>query len=69
MPVPATPRLGRHHRAAERRLPAHRSGTGGPATPVLPSRPREQVLVGFEDFTARLLEWVSWWNTEHRPRG
>ena len=22
---------------------------------------------GFEDFTARLLAWTRWWNTEHRP--
>jgi putative transposase len=32
-----------------------------------PSRPRDEVLLGFEDFTARLLEWVRWWNTSHRP--
>ncbi|MEU2835132.1 hypothetical protein ABZ667_42060 [Streptomyces lavendulae] len=32
-----------------------------------PARPRDEVLLGFEDFTARLLEWVVWWNTVHRP--
>ncbi|MGW6396345.1 integrase catalytic domain-containing protein [Streptomyces sp. NPDC055103] len=31
------------------------------------SRPKDEVLLGFEEFTARLLEWTSWWNTEHRP--
>jgi putative transposase len=32
-----------------------------------PSRPKDEVLLGFEDFTARLLEWVQWWNTSHQP--
>ncbi|MGW6506622.1 Mu transposase C-terminal domain-containing protein [Streptomyces niveus] len=32
-----------------------------------PSRPKGEVLLGFEDFTARLLDWTRWWNTEHRP--
>ncbi|MCZ4100991.1 MULTISPECIES: Mu transposase C-terminal domain-containing protein [unclassified Streptomyces] len=32
-----------------------------------PSRPRDEILLGFEEFTARLLEWVQWWNTSHRP--
>ncbi len=32
-----------------------------------PSRPKDEVLLGFEDFTARLLAWTVWWNTEHRP--
>ncbi|WP_375803481.1 Mu transposase C-terminal domain-containing protein [Streptomyces sp. A012304] len=31
------------------------------------SRPKDEVLLGFQDFTARLLTWISWWNTEHRP--
>ncbi|WOT32651.1 Mu transposase C-terminal domain-containing protein [Streptomyces coeruleorubidus] len=31
------------------------------------SRPADEVLLGFEDFTARLLAWTLWWNTEHRP--
>ncbi|MGW2789763.1 Mu transposase C-terminal domain-containing protein [Streptomyces sp. NPDC001251] len=31
------------------------------------SRPKDEVLLGFEDFTARLLDWTRWWNTEHRP--
>ncbi|SFY52357.1 Mu transposase C-terminal domain-containing protein [Streptomyces sp. F-1] len=25
------------------------------------------MLLGFEDFTAQLLAWTLWWNTEHRP--
>ncbi|WP_435863888.1 Mu transposase C-terminal domain-containing protein [Streptomyces microflavus] len=32
-----------------------------------PSSPKDEVLLGFEDFTARLLDWTRWWNTEHRP--
>ncbi|WP_284717983.1 Mu transposase C-terminal domain-containing protein [Streptomyces sp. G1] len=32
-----------------------------------PARPKDEVLLGFEDFTARLLEWVTWWNTVHQP--
>ncbi|WP_277347794.1 MULTISPECIES: transposase family protein [unclassified Streptomyces] len=31
------------------------------------SRSKDEVLLGFEDFTARLLDWTLWWNTEHRP--
>ncbi|MFJ1878672.1 Mu transposase C-terminal domain-containing protein [Streptomyces sp. KS_5] len=31
------------------------------------SRPQDEVLLGFEDFTARLLAWTLWWNTEHQP--
>nr|WP_234329604.1 Mu transposase C-terminal domain-containing protein [Streptomyces viridochromogenes] len=31
------------------------------------SRPKDEVLLGFEDFTARLLAWTLWWNTEHCP--
>ncbi|GGN47021.1 Mu transposase C-terminal domain-containing protein [Streptomyces fuscichromogenes] len=31
------------------------------------SRPKDEVLLGFEDFTARLLDWTLWWNTEHCP--
>lgn len=31
------------------------------------SRPKDEVLLGFEDFTARLLAWRLWWNTEHCP--
>ncbi|MEU5347379.1 transposase family protein [Streptomyces sp. NPDC020766] len=31
------------------------------------SRPKDEVLLGFEDFTGRLLAWTSWWNTEHHP--
>jgi putative transposase len=31
------------------------------------SRPKDEVLLGFEDFTSRLLAWTSWWNTEHHP--
>lgn len=32
-----------------------------------PARPKDEVLLGFEDFTARLLDWVLWWNTVHQP--
>ncbi|EPD54441.1 hypothetical protein HMPREF1211_08563 [Streptomyces sp. HGB0020] len=32
-----------------------------------PSRPKDEVLLGFEEFTARLLAWTSWWNTQHQP--
>nr|WP_245727838.1 Mu transposase C-terminal domain-containing protein [Streptomyces vietnamensis] len=31
------------------------------------ARPKDEVLLSFEDFTARLLDWTLWWNTEHRP--
>ncbi|MEU6011607.1 hypothetical protein [Streptomyces sp. NPDC047453] len=31
------------------------------------SRPKDEMLLGFEDFTSRLLAWTAWWNTEHRP--
>jgi putative transposase len=31
------------------------------------SRPKDEVLLSFEDFTARLLDWTRWWNTEDRP--
>lgn len=31
------------------------------------SRPKDELVLSFEDFTARLLDWVSWWNTDHRP--
>lgn len=32
------------------------------------ARPKDEVLLGFEDFTARLLGWVEWWNTCHLPQ-
>ncbi|WP_406053498.1 hypothetical protein OG462_44645 [Streptomyces sp. NBC_01077] len=32
-----------------------------------PARPKDEVLLGFEDFTCQLLAWVSWWNTVHQP--
>ncbi|MEU5547133.1 hypothetical protein AB0G85_32910 [Streptomyces sioyaensis] len=32
-----------------------------------PSRPKDEVPLGFEDFTARLPAWTPWWNTEHCP--
>ncbi|WTY54326.1 Mu transposase C-terminal domain-containing protein [Streptomyces sp. NBC_01411] len=32
-----------------------------------PTRPKGEVLLSFEDFTARLLDWTRWWNTEHQP--
>ncbi|MGW7348745.1 Mu transposase C-terminal domain-containing protein [Streptomyces sp. NPDC054854] len=31
------------------------------------ARPQGEVFLDFEEFTARLLDWVSWWNTVHRP--
>ncbi|WP_374113004.1 Mu transposase C-terminal domain-containing protein [Streptomyces sp. WAC 00631] len=31
------------------------------------ARPKDEVLLSFEDFTSRLLGWTVWWNTEHRP--
>ncbi|NEC91748.1 transposase [Streptomyces sp. SID12501] len=31
------------------------------------SRPKDEMLLSFEDFTARLLAWTLWWNTEHLP--
>ncbi len=31
------------------------------------SRTKDEVLLGFEDFTTQLLAWTLWWNTEHRP--
>ncbi|WAP53503.1 hypothetical protein N6H00_00195 [Streptomyces sp. S465] len=33
-----------------------------------PCRPKDEVLLSFEDFTGRLLGWTRWWNTEHRPQ-
>lgn len=30
------------------------------------ARPKDEVLLSFEDFTARLLTWTLWWKTEHR---
>lgn len=32
-----------------------------------PGAPKDEVLLSCEEFTTRLLEWVAWWNTEHRP--
>ncbi|WSL44242.1 Mu transposase C-terminal domain-containing protein [Streptomyces sp. NBC_01268] len=31
------------------------------------ARAKDEVLLSFEDFTARLLDWTRWWNAEHRP--
>ncbi|MFE0686418.1 Mu transposase C-terminal domain-containing protein [Streptomyces sp. NPDC058961] len=31
------------------------------------SRPKDEVLLGFEEFTAQLLAWTRSWNTEHQP--
>ncbi len=31
------------------------------------ARPKDEVLLDFEDFTTRLLDWVAWWNTSHHP--
>ncbi|MFJ8166738.1 hypothetical protein ACIRBY_38275 [Streptomyces sp. NPDC096136] len=33
-----------------------------------PSRPKDEGLLDFEDFTVRLLGWVQWWNTRHLPQ-
>ncbi|WP_411107701.1 transposase [Streptomyces sp. cmx-4-9] len=33
-----------------------------------PGRPKDEGLLDFEDFTARLLGWVEWWNTCHLPQ-
>lgn len=32
------------------------------------ARPEDEVLLDFEDFTSRLLDWVEWWNTSHHPK-
>ncbi|MFE5098073.1 Mu transposase C-terminal domain-containing protein [Streptomyces sp. NPDC056638] len=32
-----------------------------------PSWPKEELLLSFEDFTGRLLDWTGWWNTTHQP--
>ncbi|MEU7260579.1 hypothetical protein AB0B21_32925 [Streptomyces rimosus] len=31
------------------------------------SRPKDEVLLGLEEFTTQLLAWTLWWNTEHCP--
>ncbi|MEU9919275.1 Mu transposase C-terminal domain-containing protein [Streptomyces sp. NPDC051001] len=31
------------------------------------ARPKDEALLSFEEFTAWLLAWTSWWNTEHQP--
>ncbi|MFD5413510.1 hypothetical protein [Streptomyces nojiriensis] len=31
------------------------------------TRPKDEALLDFEDFTTRLLDWVAWWNTSHHP--
>ncbi|MFD8887321.1 Mu transposase C-terminal domain-containing protein [Streptomyces erythrochromogenes] len=31
------------------------------------ARPKDEVLLDFEDFATRLLDWVAWWNTSHHP--
>ncbi|MEU2395747.1 hypothetical protein [Streptomyces sp. NPDC007369] len=45
------------------------AGVGAPAAPGgrRRARPKDAVLLGFEDFTARLLDWVEWWDTVHQP--
>ncbi|WP_406500778.1 Mu transposase C-terminal domain-containing protein [Streptomyces sp. NBC_00846] len=56
------------NRAVEAMLPAALPGyVHQPRPGKRPSRPKDEVLLGFEDFTARLLAWTLWWNTEHRP--
>ncbi|WP_406210609.1 Mu transposase C-terminal domain-containing protein [Kitasatospora sp. NBC_01560] len=41
---------------------AHQPRPGGRPRPV-----DQSALLSFEEFTAGLLTWVAWWNTEHRP--
>lgn len=56
------------NRAADRMLFAALPGYARQPRPgKRPSRPRNEALLGFEDFTARLLEWAQWWNAFHRP--
>ncbi|WP_228044870.1 Mu transposase C-terminal domain-containing protein [Streptomyces ferrugineus] len=45
---------------AQLRTSRRRKGTG--------PRPETSGALSFEDFTAEVLAWTCWWNTEHRPR-
>ncbi|MDI5907002.1 Mu transposase C-terminal domain-containing protein, partial [Streptomyces sp. 12257] len=45
---------------AKLRASRRRKGTG--------PRPETSGILSFEDFTAEVLAWTCWWNTEHRPR-
>ncbi|WP_437026070.1 Mu transposase C-terminal domain-containing protein [Streptomyces bungoensis] len=40
--------------------PGRRKGAG--------RRPETSGVLSFQDFTAEVLAWTHWWNTEHRPR-
>lgn len=63
--------------AVDRMLFAALPGDTTPAPPRRRNRERstapdtraEQPLLSFRDFTSELLNWVTWWNTAHRPRG
>ncbi|MFE3220860.1 Mu transposase C-terminal domain-containing protein [Streptomyces antimycoticus] len=56
------------NRAVEPMLLAALPGyTRQPRPGKRPSRPKDEALLSFEDFTARLLDWTFWWNTEHHP--
>ncbi|MER7481261.1 transposase family protein [Streptomyces sp. NPDC126510] len=56
------------NRAAESMLLASLPGYARQPRPgKRSSRPKDEVLLGFEDFTTQLLAWTLWWNTEHRP--
>lgn len=56
------------NRAVESMFLASLSGSARQSHPgKRASRPKDEVLLGFEDFTVRLLAWTLWWNTEHRP--
>ncbi|WP_399428260.1 Mu transposase C-terminal domain-containing protein [Streptomyces sp. WAC 06783] len=56
------------HRAVESMFLAALPGYARQPRPgKRPSCPKDEVLLGFEDFTARLLAWTRWWNTEHHP--
>ncbi|MGW7582795.1 hypothetical protein ACWGKU_17115 [Kitasatospora sp. NPDC054768] len=46
-------------------LPGYRTEQPGRRPDRLPTAPARS----FEDFTAEVLAWVTWWNTEHHPDG
>ncbi|MEW2343443.1 MULTISPECIES: integrase catalytic domain-containing protein [Streptomyces] len=60
------------NRAADRMLFAALPGyTAGPTGPRSERRGRSAGAVpalSFQDFTAEVLAWTNWWNTEHRPK-
>ncbi|AUY53699.1 Mu transposase C-terminal domain-containing protein [Streptomyces sp. CB01881] len=46
-------------------LPGYRTKQPRRHPDRLPTAP----VLSFEDFTAEVLAWVTWWNTEHHPQG